>query len=1021
MTVNKKNGSVNILDLESDDSFGMADLSRLEEQYFNEPVALRELRRRREEALVERRVMNNVARRLPRMHDIPEFAERYRANEALRASLRKRININRIATGERLSGQAVNIIGREYSERAINSYVSGHTNDLEAQVAGSAQAWQGYASLNTQRENILNQMQGLRRESMQAAGEYIGKSGVNPIAAGTIFDNSNQMKDLAKQLIPITIAMQQLKQQGLDPQGRQRALVNIGDKAAGVLAYNKLEDEMHSGKGIGALSPIELRKKEQDAAEKLIKALEELRNSAGKTAEELTDLNKAAEDAAKEFEDAADARKIGGGGGGGRYSAVTTWGSIVGQAAQIIGNTIQTLGVSQPMAQMSNIAGYANIENQKYDMWRAGNEGDMTARLNTAGWANAKAFGARMRDNMQIAIGARTVGAAAAFVGGVAQTADAIASAPAGTATSKAGIKDPNTVQNIAGGVLAAGEGLSQTMIYGKDFLDKISQSQADIAGQLAAMDATKQLTHVQGYQAQKYRNLIMGLREGAQGLGGRADQFMDEAAGHGYLERMKAVGIGIKEMSQLTAFGAANIGSTFSPAMALTAQHFENRALGSATENMQRMAMFAGAGSQNPIESMTAALERAVGSGLDSSRALSMVAENTGQLVEQNYNRGSAFDVSDTASRLLVAGVDTQNTNREFAFKQAAESLKTEQGWRTNTKTSFAGMLNVSRLQKTLDLDTVSATILQGLPDATIAEWAKQAAGGNIEAVKRDMFNQGINTSTSKIFNQDANASTFFGNLRQGKFLSELERGGIGIGVGATQGWKQLQDWIGDDEARRRMFYGENEDLLNSADTPEYVRTEMLRIRQSIALQGGNPNQALRTMGVNLGWKGAARTPTPTAEFTPGAYGYSQRSYVLASQAEDTAAQEGMGPIGARRGSGLTGTMAEEWSAEQHYKQYGDRPEERFATAAAESAASFGEAAAQLNGASSKLTEAATLLIGAAGVSALNSSSITKQLNELKRQINLKERVKAVKQAVTNPNKLSDKELDEAFWGPEQ
>lgn len=970
MAVNKKGKGVNTID-EGED-FGLADLGRLEEQYAREPAAIRELRARAQRAKVERREMNKLGEVSPLVAALPEFQQEVKINEKTTAGLENRLRINKIATRERVNAQAMNVVGREFSDRAVNSYVNANSNSLEAQVSGANAAWQGYGSLAQQKSNIMNQMQGLRQDSMSAAGGYIGNRGVNAPAQATIQENAGQMKDLASQLIPITLAMQQLKQQGQDPQGKQRSLINMGDKASGVLSYNKLEDEMRSGKGLGALSAGDLRKKEAEAAEKLIKALDELRGAAGKTKDELEVLNKTAEDAAKEFGDMSEARSMGGSSSNGA-KLTGAYASAVANVANLVGNTIQTMAVNQPMQQMSNIGGYANLENQKYDMWKSGNEGNMTERMNMGGWANAGEFGKQMANRTGWVVGSRIVGGAAATVAGAAQLADAATSVEAGTVTSKLGLHDANTVQTLAGGVQAAGEGLAMTMIQGKDAVQHISTSQAEIQANIAAMGTTKQLNHISGYQLQQYRDYDMGLNKGAMSLGSQAGSFMDQAGGSAFMTRMQGVGLGMGEMANLSQQGAQNMGSTFNADQAIKAKHLENLGLGSASENMARMGTFAGAGAQNPMQSMEKVLERAVGSGLSSSKSLTMIAENTGQMVEQSNARGSGVDTTDEIARMILGAVDKKNTNQEFAGQQAANTFKSEEGFKTNASTSFSGMVAISRMQKDLGLDFNSALSLQTTSTGMWTTWRDLAKHNKVDRVEQEMRNQGIDVSKNELFKKDPNA--FFDKVSSDKVLSQLERGGAGWATGATKDFAALQQWVGADKGKMKIFTGD--DAAGEAAAPEWVRNALLAINQSVRNNdpNANPLAVRRDLGVGLNYVDAASANALPREGTmrQDAFGASQEEKSLGERQRTAAAQQGIGTLAGANYSGTTAGVATTATGRVNQSLPGENAEAKFAEAAAKSAADFGASAIQLNFASGKLIDAANKLMEFAGGSKLN------------------------------------------------
>lgn len=984
MAVNRKGKGVNTIDPGED--FGLADLGRLEEQYANEPAAFREMRLRARNARNAINAIDAMENARPGSTQIDIFQEQLREAQRTKAKLEPRMALYKESARERVNAQAINVIGREYSERAINSYITNNQNSLENQVSGMNATWQGYGALAQQRTGILNQMQGLRQESMSAAGEYMQNRGVNPQAASTLQDNAGKMKDLANQLIPITLAMQQLKQQGLDPQGKQRSLINAGDKASGVLAYNALEDEMRSGKGLGSLSAGDLRKKEAESAEKLIKALDELRNSAGKTKDELEQLNKNAESAAQEFGDISEARRMGSPGGGDGYKAGAAWATAVGQLANLVGNTIQEMAINQPMKQMGNIAGYANLENQKYDSWKAGNEGNMTERMNVAGWANAGEFGRQMANRAGWVVGARIGGGLAGGAAGGLQLLDAVASAGQGTVGSKLGIKDATTVQQLTGGALAAGEGISTALIYGKDAIQKISTSQAEIAANAQAMQTTRALNHIPGYQLQQYRDHLMHLNKGAMGLGTYAGTFMDQAGSSAFLDRMTGVGLGGAEMGQLSQFGAANMGSMFSADQALMAKHYENMGWGSSQENMQRMAGFASAGSQNPMQSMEKVLERAVGTGINSSKALNIIAENTGQLVEQDNFRGSGFDTTDTISRLILGAVDRKNTNQEFATRQAAETFKSEEGFKTNTSNSFAGYVAIARMQKDLGMDYASSVAMQQTSPQMRAMWQQMAKDGKLDDVKLQMRNQGIDYASSELFKKDPNA--FFSKDASGMVLSQLERGGTGWATAATQNYSKLRSWVNEDPASRvKIYTGEASD----ANAPEWVQKQLLAMNQAIKLENKDKDSLAvrRSMAVGEGWLTSGRANLPQeGMMRDDAFGFSQGEKSLGERQRNAAAQQGGEFLGGKGFSGTTGALAVAATGRAHQALPGGGAEAKWAEAAAKSASDFGVSAVKLDNASGRLVEAANKLIEFAGANKLSADD-----PELKKKVEQMER----------------------------
>jgi hypothetical protein len=991
MSVNGEDDDDGVNESSGGGDFGLSALGRAEKQHSTRPANVRHLERRAQIAEEEELEHYDRVNSKPALVYDPKWKAKHDVILQQKKRIADQIGLSGAASSERLNTQLVNAIGRDYSERAIGSYVRKESNSLGMQVAGGAAAQQGYSRLMETRGNIVEQMSGLRQESMNIARSAIGPDGMGQDARANLEFNARLMKDLGQKLTPIDIGLSQLKRQGLDPDGQMRSLVGTTDKAAGLLAYNKIEDEMKSGKGMGALSAVELKKKESEAAEKLIKAMDALHSAVGATSDEMKILNKNAEEAAKDFEDTRDARKIGPpGSGDSGYKQGAAWGSIVANVASLVGNTIQTMAIDQPMAVMGNIAGYANLENQKYDMWTRGMEGNMTDRLNSRGWENAKAFGQSMATRAGVVVGSRIVGGAAATVAGGLQTFDAATSVEAGTLTSKLGLHDANTIQTLGSGIQATGEGIAMTAISGKDALQKISTSRAEIAANLQAMSVTKELNHVTGYQMQQFRDYQMGLMGAGAELGGglgeesRASKFLDKAGGADFMGRMKGVGVGTMEFAQLAHYGATNMGSTFDADMVLRAKRNENMGWGTAQENMQRMTGFATAGSQNPQQSFEKVMERAVGSGINSSKALGIIAENTAQMVQQDNMKGAQADTSESLAKLILGAIAPGAHNQEFAVQAATEAYKGEEQWRTNTSTSFAGRIAVGRLQKDLDLDYGSALKLGGIDSSVLAEWQDRMEKdpANRDAILKEAFSKGIDLSKSKLWNKDAKG--FLETANQDKTINEVEAGGTGFGWGATGKFAGLKKWIEEDpkdsatrQLREQMFMGvrgkdgrlHESDLLQDPSTPQSVRDAMLALARTKTLD------ERRAMGVNLHYSAAGDAVLPD-DFAQRKdfYGEGVREKSRGARNQVDAAYEGgktiTGDADFKGGKGITGTAV---TGDIHQASAGPEAQARFAEAAANAAHDFGASAHALNEASGKLDRAAQKLLDWSGGSKLD------------------------------------------------
>ncbi len=949
--------------LESDDNFGLADLGRLEEQYANEPAAFREMRLRASRARSTIEAVNALEAQRPGSSKIPIFQKQLLEAQRTKANLEPRMALYKESARERVNAQAVNIIGRDFSETAVNSYVAGNMNSLEMQVAGSAMAAQGYGSLAQQRSNIMNTMQGLRQESMTAAGEYMKGRGPNPAAVSTIEGNAAQMKELAQQLIPITLAMQQLKQQGLDPQGRQRALVATGDKAAGVLDYNRLEAEMKSGKGLGALSPADLKKKETEAAEKLIKALEELRNSAGKTKDELEDLNKNAEEAAKEFEEVSEARGMSGGGGNKFENAKVVAGVVMESLAAITAG-YQNIAINQPLQMAQNVTGAANIENEKYNMWHQALAGDMTARMTLGAWETGNSFGNLLAERQHNVHVAKEVNAGIGVAVGIGQMV-----AGAG------GVVGNNVVTTVAQGAQTT-IGSAVSGVQEEAARERQTEMGAlRIMGTHAMVNASKALNYIPGQQLQKYRDYVMGLNTAADQMGGAVGEaFLNETAGTDFMSKMREQGVGLKEMGALSAQGAAGMGSMFKSNQVLEAVSLENLGHGSAAENMRRMASLGATGMGDPSQNLSKIIEEGMQRGLNSSKAIDMLVENTARMTEESAKLGYSADPTEFLTKAVLGAIDRNNPNRELAEKIAIGAHQSGEGARSNIAASFPGMINVARVTRAagLDFDQAAGLMMTQMPTDVL----NARRGDSAEAFKTFLEQRGMRPSTiAALGDQLQNPEQYIQRINEAKAVSQLsQQSGLSLVSGLPgeliQQIKQNKD---NPEILQAIAHLKDPNAL-----PAGLRDLRAPIAQALATAGQNPDAVFSdviTQILGPNWQPKENTNTLASE--------EQRNRSrLSAQVErrggnvaetDQAIRGGSG-LGAGGASGAGGIAGLAETLRTAFEKAGANAEEAWTTAAKDTAASFGASAQNLNHATGQLDRASEALMRGSG--AMNAAS---------------------------------------------
>jgi hypothetical protein len=1009
MAVNGGNGSsVNTV---ATDDFGVSELSRIGEQYNRVPYAQRELQRRHQEASN----ILNVLNELPGGAKTPIDSDTQDALEAMEALLRgttdkkerkqiqseiekvtagtllnplfqrqmtkaqkevqslgPRMRIYEESTRERLNTQAMNMVNREFSDSRVGGFVNDRINSQEIQTAGLSMSTQSsFEELAAQREGIMGQIGGIRSSSLNVAGSLIGDNGVDQQAEGTLKENAEKIKELASQLGPIAVAMKVQKEKGEDPDSKRKYVSHMGEKAQEHLDFERLSSDIRSGNGeFGKISASDLKKRETEAAQNLVKALDELRGSAGKSKEEIAKLAKTAEEAAEEFERVQEAKAAGAG------APADSWlktgqavGTAVANVAQLVGSYFQVLGINQPMAEMGNVSAYANIENQKYDSFRTALGGNMTERMNLGGWSTAHQFGLNRATAAGWKVGANVVGGGAGVVAGGLQTIDAIAAAPGGASAGKV-IGNATVVTNIAGGIQATGESgllLASSILDAKN---KISTSQAETAGVNVTMDAVRKLNHIPGYQLQQYRDHIAGLYGGSMYMGSSGESFLNKASSGEYLDTMLQFGLSSEEVGSLSRFGAQNMGSMFDPEQILQSKRFENLGFGSAEDNMRRMMSLSAGSTQNPSQSMEKLLERAVSVGLDSSKSITLIAESTGAVAEQSAMQGFA-NLGDQISKIMLSAVDRNNPNQEMAAKQATASFQTGEQARNNRSASWHGMIATSRLQKELGLNWRDAYALQGFSAAQLTSLSGQSE----DEIKEALFRRGFDGSYSSTFTGDMKGA--LGIAINSKLTSQAESG-AGFAVGSGAGWlKHIRPWIEGGAGRAQQLADGNMKGV-PANVSEAVREMFWSFSSSNP--GGDPQAMLRDMLAQkyLGVGDGGGLSTGTIDDMGGSKGALAYEVTGGARQKTRAAKQALGMITDGSGNGAAGIGAVSASGRAVEGMAG---EATWAEAAAKSAADFGESALRLDSASSKLTRAADALLEIARVRGLAGSAPTKEL----------------------------------------
>ena len=689
------------------------------------------------------------------------------AESRIRSSVESRL--------ERSNMQAANVIGREYSETAINSQARQMYNIPEFQNKALSMMNQSYDELGSRRAAISGQINQLGQQSAEAAGSLFTNRGVRKDLANQIAGNANQADTLTKELASIDLAMKTRRQTGSDPLSRFEKLNQTGKSAEDFLTAKDIGEQVRSGsvnisKGGQQVSVdnADIGKAIANEAEALRKALSDLANSAGKSTEELEKMRGAAEESAENFEKLQKAQAAGGGGG----ASGAQWASAAGGMFNAVGQGIQQIAVGQRLGQVANISGYAGIENQKYDMYKSGRAGNVLNQMLASSWSDAEGFGKQLKTGQQAAVAAYTAGGVAQGVAGGFQVAEGLGQKanPLAYAT---GASTQNTAAVLQGAQNVV-QGVSTTAVNGMDLYRGVSTNAAAIQGVQADMAARRELLKVSGEQLQSFRDYGVGMSTAAQGMGQRAGAFIAETTGPAHLEKMVNSRLSPEQFAQMSQVGVQQMGSQFNQSQIFAARGLERSGYGSMGENMQRMSSLAAAGANNPQAGLGAVLESAFSKSLDSSKAISAMVENTGAMVSKSAGAAVGLDTVAAAASLTAAGVSGKNGNQEFAVQRAAEAAALSNQYGTNTDVSFSGMVNTARLSKQLGISGEEAINLQRVDAATL----KTLKGKTQKEQEDFLVNRGIDI-TGK------NANKIISGALDYKGNSILEAGGAGLAQG--------------------------------------------------------------------------------------------------------------------------------------------------------------------------------------------------------------------------------------------
>lgn len=976
MAVNKRPGSTN--KFFSDEEFGLADVGRLVRDLDREPAALREMRLRLQNAQTSISAINSLD---PVSRKNPLFAKQLNASRRAEASILPRIGLYEETRRERTTAQAVNSVGREFSDSSVNSHVTRSLNSMNNQGAGLVGANNAsYSDLKKRQESIRDEMTRVRSRALNSAQNlYDDEGNIDQTSVRKMHKSQVRFKGLANELTTVSASLDQAKREGKDPQSRLLALTRAKENAAGLLGQNALEQQMRSGTGLGALSPKDLKQKETDAALKLVKAMEELRNSVGKGDEVMEKFASKAEEAAKELEDVQDARGMG---GGSKYDSAKIIAGTVAEALSIITTGFQNVAINQPMQMVSNVQGAANIENEKYNMWHSAMSGDMTARMTLGAWKVGDAFGDQQAGRANFVHGGRMV------TNTIGAGLGALQIAEADTIGAPGAVLGNSRVEATAQGAKSMISGIVGDVEEGAAWYRQTEKARLRIDGTHAVVNAAKALNHIPGQQLQKYRDYTMGLNEAAGQMGGEAGEaFLNQTAGTDFLTRMQSQGVGLKEMGALSAQGTGMMGSMFKSSQVIDAARLENLGFGSADQNMHRMGILGAAGGQDPSQNLAKIVEEGMQRGLNSSKAIDMIVENTARMTEETVKAGGGADATEFLTKTILSAMDRNNPNKEMAGQIAYQTYQSEEGARHNISTSFPGIINVDRNMKDLGMgaDRMSAALLTQIPTAMLNSYK----GKSPEELKNFLEGRGINTGQmdQSLFKNGKLIDT----LNKNASVSELaQQSGVGFAMGSPAAlMEEILKNKGNKKVQNALIYGND---------PNALSEEQQKLRRGIAgaysIQGKNAAAGIANAAVLAGVitdkENANTLAAMDANSGNTARGAAQREKRLGNIADAGAAAQGGRALGADAG-GAEGIKNLAETGRIAFEKAGEKAEEMWSKAASETAQNFGKSSALLDKASGKLDDVADRLGGATDAWKVVSESFGNTMKRLMNELDKK------------------------------
>ena len=657
---------------------------------------------------------------------------------ATRNRLGPRIRLRREARVDRALEETRNAIEREFSSRTVNGQVSSLMGTEAVQRGALGMMNMDYSVIEEQRSSIMSNIGGLEQNAIDIAGSMYDREGrMRPESLQKLQSIYKQKGSMVKKLSSIAAVERQKKMLGEDPESQMDNLLVTGKRAEDILVKRQALNERAAGSGLGAVSVDDLRQKEAQHANELVKALEELKNSAGKTAEEIDKLKTEAGTAAdnlKKTQTALDAASSAGGGGGGGGAFLRGIGGVLSPIAQAAAQ----IGINQPMQVRQNAIGFANLTNQAFDMRKGAISGNMAdLSLMSSGAFDAAAKEGKFFANVSRGVtGVQvTTGVAQAALGAV-QTANA-----AKNVVGTLGLLGSEAAMQ---GIGQTASGAAQAAVGVSDLAQGATAGSVNLQFQQTNLALDKERMHVTSAMRQQFYDYSMGMRSAALAGGGSVgENILAGFSDPNQLKKMEDARIGTEQFAQLASQGAAAQGSMFSTDQIYTARNLEKAGLGDMSTNMTRISQLASVGVNNPQNSMQAVLEAAFSKSLDSSKALNMMVENTTAMAQRSSGAQlQTFDTTGVSAGIISNLVKEDAPNKEMALQRAANVAELFNNINTGVGSNFSDMAGIAAIAKGAKVSDVTAINLKKMDNATAAaiqEEARKVKSSNSAGEEQD------------------------------------------------------------------------------------------------------------------------------------------------------------------------------------------------------------------------------------------------------------------------------------------